>query len=94
MSLALIGLLGIARNSALKAQDRIIRLEERIRLASLLPASDLARVHSLTEAQLIALRFAADADLPGLAHRAAAENLTPRQIKEAISSWRPDHFRV
>ena len=94
MSVALIVLAGVARESALRAQNRIIRLEERLRLVALLPSTELARVHSLTEAQLIALRFAPDAELPQLALRAAAENLTPKQIKQSINNWKPDLYRV
>lgn len=79
------------RTYALKAQDRVIRLEETLRLATLSPNT---AVPALTERQLIALRFASDAEMPALAEKAATDSLTPKQIKQAIQNWRPDYFRV
>jgi len=78
----------------LRVQDRLIRLEERLRFAALLSAADLEKTNSLTTPQLIALRFASDAELPRLVHRTLAENLTPKQIKQSIEAWRPDYARI
>ena len=85
---------GKARAFALKAQDRIIRLEERLRLASLLSAADQPRIAELTTRQLIALRFASDAEVAALALKAADQKLDPKTIKQSIVNWRPDYDRV
>jgi Family of unknown function (DUF6526) len=79
---------------ALKVQDRVIRLEERIRLKELLPPPLQARIPELTEDQLIALRFASDGELPGLVEKILAGGWNRKQIKEAVQNWRPDYWRV
>lgn len=82
------------RTYALKVQDRVIRLEERLRLKDLLPAGLQARIGDLTEDQLIGLRFASDSEAAELAQKALAGNWSRKQIKEAIRNWRPDRWRV
>ena len=77
-----------------KVQDRVIRLEERLRLSLLLPDPLRQRIPELTEAQLIGLRFASDAEVPKLVKEALDQQLTRKQIKERIQNWRPDHFRI
>ena len=82
------------RMYSLRQQDRIIRLEERLRLASVLPEDLRRRLPELSDAQLVALRFAPDAELPELVQRTLSENLPPKQIKQSITAWRPDLSRI
>jgi hypothetical protein len=84
----------ILRVYPLKVQDRVIRLEERIRLQALAPSEWHSQIYRLSEDQLIALRFAADDEVVELAKQALEHNLTRKQIKERIKDWRPDNWRV
>ena len=85
----------LLRGMPLRAQDRVIRLEERARFDRLLPGDLRGRVGELTTAQFIALRFASDDEVPDLTRRALDGELkTQADIKRAIKNWRPDTLRV
>lgn len=94
LSLAAIALLFKVRLYPLKVQDRVIRLEERLRLQALAPPEWRSQIHRLSEDQLIGLRFAADDELVELAKQALEHNLNRKQIKERIKDWRGDYWRV
>ena len=84
----------LIRVYALKVQDRVIRLEERLRLKDLLSPSQQGRIGELTEDQLVGLRFASDGEVAGLTQKTLDGKWGRKQIKEAIQVWRPDLWRV
>ena len=90
-SIALLAVVMMVRGYALRLQDRIIRLEMQMRLARL--GLD-GRLPQLSRKQIVALRFASDAELPALLARTIAEKLEPDQIKKAITNWQGDYSRV
>ncbi len=97
--LLLIGLMApvavlLIRINPLRVQDRLIRLEEQQRFQALLPAQLKPRVGELTETQIVALRFASDAELPGLIEKTLSSKMASKDIKKAIVTWRADTFRV
>lgn len=94
LSVAFVVMLFKLRLYPLKVQDRLIRLEERLRLQALAPAEWHAQIYKLTEDQLIGLRFASDNEVVSLAKLALEEKLNRKQIKERIQDWRSDDWRV
>jgi hypothetical protein len=94
LSIALLMVAFLTRINPVKVQDRLIRLEERMRLTALLPEGLRVRIPELTEKQLIALRFASDVEIPQLVAETLNSNLNPKDIKKKIQNWRPDFFRV
>jgi hypothetical protein len=84
-----------ARLFALGVQDRVIRLEERLRMAEVLPEDLRSRIGEITTEQIIGLRFAPDDELPDLVRRVLDEGITDRKtIKQAVKNWRADHQRI
>ena len=94
LAVAVLTLVFKVRLYSLKVQDRVIRLEERLRLTQLLQEPLRSRIPELTEDQLCGLRFASDAEVAKLAERALNEKLSRADIKKAIKTWRPDYWRV
>jgi hypothetical protein len=94
-SIAMLVLAFLARIFALGVQDRVIRLEERTRYERLLPDDLRPRIGEFTINQLVALRFAGDAELPVLARKVLDGKMSERKaIKQMVQSWRPDYQRV
>jgi len=86
---------GTVRRMAVTVQDRVIRLEERLRYERVLPADLKARIGEFTVTQLIALRFASDAELPALARKVLDDKINERKaIKQMVKTWKPDYLRA
>lgn len=94
LATALVLLTFQVRIYALKVQDRVIRLEETLRMERLLPQDLKARIPQLTVKQFVSLRFAADAELADRMQEALDQNLDGEALKKRIQTWRPDTFRV
>ena len=92
---ALLVLAFFVRVFALRVQDRVIRLEMRLRMRELLPASWHPRIPEFTAGQLVALRFASDAELAALAEVVLRDRISDKKtIKSMIKAWNPDHVRM
>jgi hypothetical protein len=95
MALALLLLALYARTFAMTVQDRVIRLEMRLRLAEVLPVDLRTRIPEFTLGQLISMRFASDSELPALARKALDDKLDDRKaIKKLIKDWQGDYLRA
>ena len=94
LAISLIVVAVFTRLFALKAQDRVIRLEEQIRMQTFLPDALKVHVGRLTMGQIVALRFASDEELVDLTQDALDQNTSPNALKQAVKNWRPDYDRV
>jgi hypothetical protein len=95
VALALLALALMARVMAVTVQDRVIRMEMRMRLQQVLPADLRARISDLTPRQLVALRFASDAEMPEIVREVLAGRLkTPKEIKLRVKDWQADWLRA
>lgn len=95
IAFALVVFLFASRLMALAVQDRVIRLEERLRMREILPADLQPRIGELTREQLVGLRFASDGELPELVRRVVAGELKSlTEIKKAVTQWRGDYLRA
>ena len=95
LALAFLLLAFYARTFALAVQDRLIRLEMRLRMQQLLPQELRPRIPDFTVDQLVALRFASDAELPGLCRKVLDEEIADRKvIKKMVQIWQPDLLRA
>jgi hypothetical protein len=94
-AIALLALTFYARTFSLTVQDRVIRLEMRLRLRELLPSTLQPRIREFTKGQLVALRFASDAELPELAEKVLRDNIhSGAAIKQLVKDWEADHLRA
>ena len=94
LSLAVVVLVGMSRLYVTRLQDRIIRLEMKVRCAEILPAGQDDLLNELTTKQIVALRFASDEELGALLQRVVREKMPPAEIKKAIRNWRADYLRT
>jgi len=95
VALSLVLMFAYMRSFVVTVQDRVIRLEERLRMAALLSAELKPRIPEFSPKQLVALRFASDGELPALARRVLDEKITDqKEIKKLIKEWRADHLRA
>ena len=95
LALALVLLALSARFMAITVQDRVIRLEERLRMRALLPSDLQPKIDDFTVKQLVALRFASDGELPGLARKVLDDKIEGQKaIKQMVTNWRADHQRA
>lgn len=95
IAITLVGLALAARVMALAVQDRVIRLEMRLRMRELLPPDLQARINEITREQCVGLRFASDAELPGLVRKVLAGELrSTSDIKKSVTQWQGDYLRA